>query len=119
MKRGKMEKIKVKLEINGYTIKDIGILDNSIIFIKEKDISLTYDIKNNILTRENKEMKQTINYKEECFKYLLKDIKKEFSQKFKVLSLTNKDKKVNIIYQIEDSVFNLNLKYETKDQNNI
>lgn len=108
-----MEKVRVKLTINDYVIEETGIIDNETINLSENKTDLKYDIKNNILTRENNEMKQVINFNNSNFSYLLKEISKEICEKINVISLTNKDKQVNIIYQIGEDIFNLNLKYET------
>lgn len=107
-----MEKIKVEIIINDYKITSIGTIKNNIIKIKDNDTELEYDLNSNILKRENNEMKQTINFKENEFKYLLKEIKQELNGKIKTLSLTNKDKQVNIVYCIEENNFYLKLKYE-------
>lgn len=113
MKRGKMDKIRVSLKVNDYTIKENGIKEENIITVMTKEENMQYDLKNNILTRENNDMKQIINFPKEVFNYCLKEISTEFSEKIKLISLTNKDKQVNIIYQIGRDNFNLDLKYET------
>lgn len=108
-----MDKIKVNLKINDYKINETGIIDNDVIKITKEDTKLEYNLKNNILTRENNDMKQVINFKEQYFTYKLKEIPSEISEKINLISLTNQNKQVNIIYQIGEDIFYLNLNYET------
>lgn len=108
-----MEKVKVEIKINDYIIKNIGIIDNDILKVKDDETNLEYDYKNNILIRENKEYKIILDFNKKQVIYNIKDIKNKFSNKLVILKLTNYNKQVNINYQIEEEEFSLSIKHET------
>ena len=108
-----MEKIKVKLKINDYIIEKEGIIKNDILIINNNEEIITFDIKKLILTKETKELSLSLDFMKKEVTYKIPEIDNKFSSKILNLSLTNKDKEYIINYQIEESNFSLNLKYET------
>lgn len=108
-----MERVEAEIKVNDYIIKSEGIIENNTLKVKDNETLFAFDLKNLILIRENKEIKIIIDFKKEIVTYKVLDTKKEFYNKFTCLSLTNKDKEYNIIYQMEENVFKLSIKYET------
>lgn len=107
-----MKKIKVLIEINDYIIKNIGILDNNILKVKDKETDLTFDYEKLILTRENNDLKIIIDFKNKDITYSIKESSQKFFNNFIILSLTNEHKQVIINYQIEKNIFCLKISLE-------
>lgn len=108
-----MQKVNIIIKINDYIIKNQGIIDKEILKVKDKDEKIEFDIKKLVLTKENKELRITMDFNKETVIYDLIKEKGNFNNKLTILSLTNSDKQVIIIYQIEDADFNLQINYET------
>ena len=107
-----MEKVKVNIKVNDYTIKGEGKIDNNILKIANKEEQISFDLKKLVLNRETKEIKMMLDFKNKSLKYMLKETNSEINTKITVLSLTNKDKEYNIMYQMEQNILNLKIKYE-------
>lgn len=108
-----MKKANIKIKINDYIIENQGIIDKEILKVQDKDENIEFDTKNLILTKENTELKITMDFNKETVIYDLIKEKGHFNNKLTTLSLTNSDKQVIIIYRIEDADYNLQINYET------
>lgn len=109
----RMEKVKAEIIVNDYIIKNEGIIDNNLLKVNDNETIFTFDLEKLVLKRENKDIKILIDFKNEKLIYKIPETNKEFHNNFTCLALTNKDKEYNIIYQMEENVFKLNIKYET------
>lgn len=107
-----MEKVKVKIKVNNYKIENIGILDKEVLKTKDQETEVEFDMEKLILTRKNKDIFITIDFKNSTMNYIIPETNQKFSNKLVILSLTNTHKKYNIMYQMEDDIFNLIIKYE-------
>ena len=107
-----MEKVKVNIKVNDYIVKGEGKIDNNILKIANKEEQISFDLKKLVLNRETKEIKMMLDFKNKSLKYMLKKTNSEINTKITVLSLTNKDKEYNIMYQMEQNILNLKIKYE-------
>ena len=96
-----MEKIKALVEVNDYKFESTGILTKGVMHLEDKDTDFYFDINNMILTRKNKELELVIDYKKELFISRIPELRQEINSKIQVLVLTNINKTINIIYQIE------------------
>lgn len=108
-----MEKVSIQVQINDYLISGIGKFHQNKIQLHTDQEELEYNLKKHILKKDNKELNLTMNFNNKTIKCLLKSENLQFVNKFDVFSLTNHDKQVNIKYRIEDTDFNLLIKYET------
>lgn len=109
-----MQKIDIKLKINDYNIEEEGILENNILKVKTDKEYIEYDLNNNILLKEDKDLKIEMDFINKEIKYHLLKENKIFSNFFNIISLTNNDKKVIINYQIEQTSFLLEIEYKQK-----
>ena len=108
-----MKKVKIRIEINDYIIEDQGILDQEILTLKGEE-SISFDLKNLVLSKQNKDLIININFKEKQVTYTLVEENKKFINNLTIFSLTNSNKQVIIRYRIEDADFTLKINYETK-----
>lgn len=108
-----MEKIKVKIEVNDYKIENNGIIENDVLKTKDGKTEVEFDIKRLILSRKNSEIYIFIDFKNEKMIYQIPETNQKFYNNFTILSLTNDDKKVKIIYQMEKNNFLCSISYET------
>ncbi len=98
-------KIKVMCQINNYIIESMGTINDNIIKFNNKNSTISYDIKNLILTNDE----YILNfYNRKCL----------FSNNLyipvEILYISNNDeeKEYKIIYKIGDEKFTFSLKYE-------
>lgn len=108
-----MQKIKVKIKINDYIINEIGIIDNDILKVQDKNEIITYNYKINVLEKENSELKLTLDFENKEVVYYLPELNQKISTNFTLISLTNSNKQVIIRYRIEETDFLLEINYET------
>ena len=108
-----MLKAKIKIEINDYTINQEGIIDNDILIVYDKEEKITFDLKNLILHKENKELIIDMDFNKKKIKYELVTEKRQFSNDFTIISLTNSNNQYIINYRIEETNFLLKINYET------
>lgn len=108
-----MQKINTIIEINDYLIKETGTIDSDILKVKTKNEIITYNLKNNVLEKENNELKLTLDFNNKIVTYYLQELNQKFSSNFTIISLTNSNKQVIIRYRIEETDFLLKIKYET------
>ena len=108
-----MLKAKIKIEINDYTINQEGIIDNDILIVYDKEEKITFDLKNLILHKENKELIIDMDFNKKKIKYELVTEKRQFSNDFTIISLTNSNNQYIINYRIEETYFLLKINYET------
>ncbi len=108
-----MRKAKIKIEINDYTINQEGIIDNDILIVYDKEEKITFDLKNLILHKENKELIIDMDFNKKKIKYELVTEKRQFSNDFTIISLTNSNNQYIINYRIEETNFLLKINYET------
>ena len=108
-----MKKIRVKIEIKDYIIKEIGIIKTGVIKVKDKDDIITFDTDKLVLTKENKDLKINMDFRKKKIVYTLKPESQKFSTFLTINSLTNRDKQVIINYRIEKEDFLLKIEYET------
>ena len=108
-----MRKAKIKIEINDYTINQEGIIDNDILIVYDKEEKITFDLKNLILHKENKELIIDMDFNKKKIKYELVTEKRQFSNDFTIISLTNSNNQYIINYRIEETYFLLKINYET------
>lgn len=112
-----MKKLNITLKINDYELKTNGFINNDIISFKDKDENNTeiiFDLKNNILIRNNEEMMIKIYFDKpkENIEILLKKENLTFYNEFSNLRLLKKERNIIISYRIEMADFDLSLKYE-------
>lgn len=108
-----MKEVNVTISINDEIIKEKGILENNIIRVNSNDEKIDFDLKNIVLTKQNKELKIVMDFKNNKAIYELVKENYKFSNNFDILSLTNEDKEYIINYQIEEQKFLLKINYET------
>ena len=108
-----MLKAKIKIEINDYTINQEGIIDNDILIVYDKEEKITFDLKNLILHKENKELIIDMDFNKKKIKYELVTEKRQLSNDFTIISLTNSNNQYIINYRIEETNFLLKINYET------
>lgn len=108
-----MEKIKVKIKVNDYKIENNGIIENDVLKTKDGKTEVEFDLKKLILLRKNNEIYMLMDFKNGEIIYQIPETSKKFYNNFTILSLTNDDKKVKIIYQMEESNFLCLISYET------
>ena len=108
-----MKKVKIKIEVNDYIIEEVGTIENEELKLKTKEENLEYDLKNNVLYKENNELKITMDFKNEIVTYELIKENRKFSNNLTTFSLTNCNKQVIINYRIEGTKFLLQINYET------
>lgn len=109
------QKIKVYIEVNEYKINNTGTKYNEIINCTDNNDNITkisFDLKNNILTRENEEMKMNIDFLNKQIKYHLKQENKNITFPIKINNLTKDKTKIIGIYQIENEIFKLKIEYK-------
>ena len=108
-----MSKVKAEITINNHKIKNIGILNNETLKVKTKEELITFNYKTLILTKENNELKITLDFKNKKVFYEINQKNIKFHNNFTILSLTNDNKQVIISYQIEETTFTLSINIET------
>lgn len=108
-----MKKVKVKIKVNDYKIENNGIIENDVLKTKDGTTQVEFDFKNLILSRKNSEIYILIDFKKGEIFYRIPETNKKFYNNFTILSLTNDDKKVKIIYQMEKNNFLCSISYET------
>ncbi|MGN0993255.1 MAG: hypothetical protein ACI4PE_04980 [Bacilli bacterium] len=110
-----IQKIKVYIEVNEYKINNTGTKYNEIIHCTDNNDNITkisFDLKNNILTRENKEIEMNIDFSNKQIKYHLKQENKSITFPIKINKLTKDKTRIIGIYQIENEIFNLKIEYK-------
>lgn len=110
-----MAKVNVKININEYKIEKIGIINNDILSCFDNDLlktKISFNFKDIVLTRENKDILIIIDFKKSIIKYTLKEQNKTFLNKFTILKLIIKTKEAIINYQIGEDIFNLRIFYK-------
>lgn len=115
-----MKKIRVKIKINEYKIEKDGMINNDLLTCFDNDelkTKITFDFKNEVLTRENKEICIKLNFKNRHLEYTLKEANKTFLNNFIILKLIIKNKEAIINYQIEEENFELKIFYEEYKKN--
>ena len=108
-----MKKISIKIKINDYTIENEGIIDNEVLKVESNNEDITYDLKKQLLTKTNNDLKISLDFKNKVVFYELIKEKQQFSNNFTIFLLTNSPKQVIIKYRIEDTDFYLQIDYET------
>ena len=108
-----MKKISIKIKINDYTIENEGTIDNEVLKVESNNEDITYDLKKQLLTKTNNDLKISLDFKNKVVFYELIKEKQQFSNNFTIFSLTNSPKQVIIKYRIEDTDFYLQIDYET------
>ena len=107
------KKVKAKILVNDYNIENKGIIVNEILKVKDNETTILFDYESLILTREDKEKKLILDFKNELLTYSLKELPNKFYSNLTILSLTNYNKQVMIRYQIEENEFSLSINIET------
>ena len=112
-----MQKVNIKLKINDYSLEEEGYLNNDILSFKDQDLEKTeiiYDLKHDILIRDNKEITIKLNFKEKenNMKCLIKKENIELSNNFECLSLLKEKNNIIINYRIDETTFNLKIEYK-------
>ena len=110
------EKIKGNIEVNNYKITNTGTKYNEIISCldnNDNQTKVTFDLKNNILTRENKELTINIDFKTNKIKYHLKQENKTAFSNIKVNKFQKLENQITITYQTENDTFNLKIEYKS------
>ena len=108
-----MQKARIKIQINDHIIEGIGQINNDILALKKDEEVIKFDLKNNILTKENQELNIQLDFIKKTVIYELVEETQKFSNNLVIFSLTNTDKQVMINYQIEKADFILEINYET------
>ncbi len=108
-----MQKVRIKIKINDHIIEGIGKINNNILVLKKDKEVIEFDLKKNILKKENKELIIQLDFIKKTVIYELLEEKQKFSNNLVIFSLTNTDKQVMINYQIEKADFILEINYET------
>lgn len=110
------EKIKVNIQVNDYKITNTGTKYNEIISCldnNDNQTKVTFDLKNNILTRENKELTISIDFNTNKIKYHLKQENKTAFQNIKVNKFQKLENQITITYKTENDTFKLKLEYKS------
>ena len=110
-----IQKIKVYIEVNEYKINNNGTKYNEIIHCTDNNDNITkisFDLKNNILTRENEEIEMNIDFLNKQIKYHLKQENKSTTFPIKINKFNKEKTKIIGIYQIENDIFKLKIEYK-------
>lgn len=108
-----MEKANISIKINDSIIKGIGTKKEDVLELKTEQENIIYNQKQNILTKENNELKIIMDFNNKQIEYILLKENKKFYNNFTINRLTNHNKQVIINYRIENADFNLEINYET------
>ncbi len=106
--------VRIKSNIKNYNVKTNAILQDDILKYQEnKDIMVKFIYHTNNLIRETKDIK--LNYifdekQETLGKIYIKNLKKELNVLIKTIKIKRNKNDLNIIYEIENEKFNLQLK---------
>jgi hypothetical protein len=108
-----MSKIKVKINITSSndtnTYKTTAIIqDNIIKYLEDNKTTTTYDYNNQLLTRENKELKMryTFNLKDKTQgSIFIKELNKELNVEIETKKIERKDNNIKIKFIIENDIF--------------
>ena len=57
-----MQKARIKIKINDHIIEGIGQINNNILALKKDEEVIEFDLKKNILKKENKELIIQLNF---------------------------------------------------------
>ena len=110
-----IQKIKVCIEVNEYKINNKGTKYNEIIHCTDNNDNITkisFDLKNNILTRENEEIEMNIDFLNKQIKYHLKQENKSTTFPIKINKFNKEKTKIIGNYQIENDIFKLKIEYK-------
>lgn len=108
------EKIRVYIKVNDYKINNVGTKQNneiSCIDNNDNETQVIYNLENHSLTRDNKDIKITLDFKNKKAEYDLKQENKSLVSDLEVKKLTKKGKLLNIIYIHNEETFNLKITY--------
>lgn len=108
-----MQKARIKIKINDHIIEGIGHLNKEKLYLKTDEEEMEFDLEKLILIKKNKELIINMNFINKVVTYTLVEEKNSFTNNLIIFSLTNHDKQVMINYQIENTSFRLEIKYET------
>ena len=100
----------IELKINDYVIKN-GKKDNNILTFIDKEDTITFDINNLILKKENKDTKNVIDFKKKSIIYLLKENNSIFNIDININNISCENNKIIINYEVEKETFNLYITY--------
>ena len=111
-----IQKINVYIEVNDYKINNIGesykeyisCIDNN-----DNKTEVTFNTKENILTRTNDDITISIDFNQKEIRYHLKKENKTIASNIEVKEIQKQEKDIKIIYKNENETFNLKIKYET------
>lgn len=108
-----MQKVRIKIKVNEHIIEGAGELIDKKLTLKTNKEELEYDLKKSVFTKKNSELIIIMDFLNKRINYTLVNEKKTFTDNLIIFSLTNYNKQVMINYQIDNTSFFLEIKYET------
>lgn len=108
-----MQKVRIKIKVNEHIIEGTGELIDKKLTLKTNKEELEYDLKKSVFTKKNSELIIIMDFLNKKINYTLVNEKKTFTDNLTTFSLTNYNKQVMINYQIDNTSFFLEIKYET------
>lgn len=112
-----MKKTKIKLNINDYETENYGFIKENILLLNTENETITYIIDKNILIKETKDNIIKLDFNNNKLNYFLKEYKKNIKTNLNTKQINISNNNINIIYEIENNIFNLNINYEVKNEN--
>lgn len=112
-----MQKIDIYIEVNNYKINNTGELNNQKISCLDNNDNKTivsFDLTNNILTRDNDDITIYIDFDTEQIQYHLKKENKTAISSIKIKEIQKNNNSTKIVYTLEDNIFNLKIDYKIK-----
>ena len=101
-----MPKIKVKLTINNIIEeKQANIKNDTITYTEADNTKVSYSYKNNILKRENGDLKMVYNFDKGEGTISIKELDSKINVKIKTKSIKRKDNNIKVEYEIEKNTF--------------
>lgn len=107
-----MKKTKIKLNINDLLIEKDGILKDNMLILNSDNENITYILSDNILIKDNSDNIIKLDFNKNILNCYLKESKQSFTTNIIVKNKLISNNKINIIYEIENNIFNLNIEYE-------
>ncbi len=107
-----MKKTKIKLNINDLLIEKDGILNDNMLILNSDNENITYILSDNILIKDSLDNIIKLDFNKNTLNCYLKESKQSFITDIKVKNKLISNNKINIIYEIENNLFNLDIEYE-------
>ena len=93
-----------------------GLINDNVITYVENDTKVKIDLKNLVLTRDNKDMHLMLYFKENKANISIKEINQELSLNLEVLKIIKNDDSLIINYKIDMNTYHFTIKWKIGDE---